>query len=43
MRTPQAEACLTVLTRMRALLEIDGMNPWAITWGPWWEDEYYAV
>jgi hypothetical protein len=43
MRSEKALATLDLLTAIRDLLTADGVSPLAITWGPWWEEAYYAV
>jgi hypothetical protein len=33
---------LSLLTALRDQLTADGYSPFSITWGPWWQADYYA-
>jgi hypothetical protein len=41
--SPAAAATLALLTSIRDSLEDAGLSPFAVTWGPWFAEAYYAV
>jgi hypothetical protein len=41
--TDSRAVVLSLLTAIRDDLTDAGLSPFAITWGPWWEESYYAV
>ena len=37
------EKMSTLLYNIRCQLACAGLSPLSINWGPWWEEDYYAV